>query len=101
MSNTLRHNQNGSVIASLIYVVFGVMTALCLLRFLLELLNANSLNGFVMFVYNASEPLVAPFRGIFNQSIIAGQRFFDIAALTAVAVYGLIGALISGVSNRR
>ncbi|MEO8511633.1 MAG: YggT family protein, partial [Chloroflexota bacterium] len=50
----------------IVILLFGILTVLIALRIILLLLGANAGNGLVDFVYGATEPFVAPFRGIFS-----------------------------------
>jgi len=99
----LHRNQSGNtIIGSILYGIFGIIFALVTLRFVFELLGANASNQFVDLVYSYSGPFVAPFEGIFNvpaDSVNGG--FFDIAALVASVVYGIIGGLVSNAAGRR
>lgn len=48
-----------------LYLVFGVMEGLLAIRFFLALLGANPAAPFVAFIRGLTQPLVAPFLGIF------------------------------------
>lgn len=54
---------------AIVYVIFGLLELLVGLRFLFELLGANPGSPFVMWLYNFSGALVAPFAGIFGHSL--------------------------------
>ena len=88
-------------------LLFGILAVLLGLRILLLLLVANQQNSIVDFVYNVTEPFVAPFRGIFSLDTVSpgGGSVFDIAALVALVgwllIYMLIMAILSlGDRNR-
>lgn len=73
-----------------IWFVTGVVDVLIGLRFLLKLLGASQASSFTVFIYGVTEPLVAPFRGIFPEG--ARQTFvFEPAALVAIVIFALIG----------
>jgi hypothetical protein len=88
------------VLAWLVSVIGGFIEALIALRFVLRLLGANPLNGFVQWVYDWSTPFVAPFAGIFGQSAtvtgpgVVTRSVFDWTALIAFIVIGIIVALL-------
>ena len=88
------------MVATFIYIVFGIIEVLLILRFVLLLIGANIANAFVMWVYNWSSPFVAPFANIFGQHAIAAgqgavtQSIFDWTTLIALVFYALIGALL-------
>lgn len=76
-----------------IWYVVGIVDLLLLLRIVFYLFGARSV-GFASFLYNITNPLVAPFRGIFTNPSADGS-FFDVASLVAIVVYVLIGWLVS------
>lgn len=79
-------------------LLFGVLVTLILLRIVLLLLVANPGNDIVDFIYSATEPFVAPFRGMFQfDVVVSGDRALDIAALVALIGWTLIYALIMAI----
>lgn len=83
--------------ANAVYVIFGILEALLLFRFVFLLLGANRGSGFVNFIYGITDPFVAPFDGIFGQVSATGTvtaSVLDPATIIAIAVYGLIGWVI-------
>ena len=79
-------------IMQIIWYVVGVIVALLLTRFVLALLGANLDNMFASFIYDITEPLVAPFRGLLQiGEFHAGVVRVEIETLLASAVYALIG----------
>jgi len=80
-------------------LLFGILAVLIGLRILLLLLVANQTNSIVDFVYNITEPFVAPFRGIFQFDAVTpgGGSVFDIAALVALIGWLLIYVLIMAI----
>ncbi len=80
-------------------LLFGILAVLIGLRILLLLLVANQQNSIVDFVYNVTEPFVAPFRGIFQFETVrpGGGSVFDIAALVALVGWLLIYLLLMAI----
>lgn len=80
-------------------LLFGILAALIGLRILLLLLVANQSNSIVDFVYNVTEPFVAPFRGIFAFDAVTpgGGSVFDVAALVALIGWFLIYLLLMAI----
>lgn len=78
---------------SIIYYLLNIIEALLLLRFLMKLLGANPGAGFVNGVYNITQPLVAPFAGIFPNTTSAGT-FVEWSTIIAMIVYALIAYAI-------
>ena len=75
--------------ALIVWLILGVVEALLLMRVILKALGANPVAGFVQFIYGASAPLVVPFQGIFPTPATA-RSVFELSALVAIVVYGLI-----------
>ena len=75
-----------------IALVFTVLEVLLLVRFAFKLLGANADQPFVSAIYGITEPLVAPFRGIFAQP--AGTPVVEIATLLSIVFFVLVAALI-------
>lgn len=91
-----------------IYLIFGVLDALLVFRFIFKLLGANPSSGFVDFTYNLSAIFIAPFAGIFNTSLANGAvttSVFEPATLVALIVYALLAwgivVLIRVISGRQ
>jgi len=106
--STLRDATSYQTAGYLIYFIFGILEVLLAFRFVLKLLGANSITGFVDFVYGLSAIFVAPFAGIFNTSLANGigdTSVFEPATLVALIVYALLAwgivALIRVASGRQ
>lgn len=89
----------------IVSIVFGLIEITIGLRFLFLLLGANFESGFVAWIYNVSNPLVAPFGTIFGHTnkAIAGTldgTIFEPASLIALVVYGLIGGVLLRILTR-
>jgi len=63
------------------------------LRFFFKLTGANAGSGFANFIYGTTEPLVAPFRGIFGAAA-SGAAVFEPVTLVAMLVYALVAWLL-------
>jgi uncharacterized protein YggT (Ycf19 family) len=89
----------GSLAKRIASLVFGVIVALIGLRIVLLLVVANESNAIVNFIYNVTEPLVAPFRGILSLDTVTpgGGSVFDVAALVALVGWALIYALVMAI----
>jgi uncharacterized protein YggT (Ycf19 family) len=73
-------------------LVFTVIEVLLLVRFSFKLLGANPSQPFSSAIYGITEPLVAPFRGIFAQP--EGTPIVEIATLLSIVFFVLVAALI-------
>jgi uncharacterized protein YggT (Ycf19 family) len=73
----------------LIYLVFGIIVGLLLIRMVLKVLAANPAAGFASFVYGATNYFLAPFRNLLP-TVGNGQSQLEMSAVVAVLVYMLI-----------
>lgn len=77
-------------LAQLIYVVFGIGITLIVIRIILKALAANPGAGFTSFLYSVTNPLVAPFQGIFATPQASTGSVFEFSSVIAIIVYALI-----------
>lgn len=75
--------------SQIVYTIGGVVEALILIRAVLELLAANPDAGFTSLIYTITDPLVAPFQGVFPSPQSHGN-VLDLAAILAIIVYALL-----------
>ncbi len=82
-----------------ISLLFGILAVLIGLRILLLLFVANESNAIVDFIYDITEPFVAPFRGIFNFDQVSpgGGSVLDVAAIVALIGWLLIYVLLMAI----
>lgn len=69
------------------------------LRFILRFFAADPTNGFVHWIYNSSDVLMQPFRGIFPSTVIGNNHVVDFSALFAMVVYGLIALAFASLAS--
>src|ERR1700680_4708000 len=63
----------GARVIQLVYLIFGLIEGLILIRFVLKALGANATAGFAEFIYGITSPLVAPFYGLFGNPASQGS----------------------------
>jgi hypothetical protein len=78
-----------------IYLIFGVVEVLLLIRFVLKGLGANAEAGFAQFIYGITGPLVAPFLGLFGTPQGASGAVLELHTLIALVIYGLVAWLLA------
>ncbi len=104
MVHTEARSSAETMLARVVYYVFGVVEVLLALRFVLRLFGANPKSGFVEFIYAISSFFMLPFDAIFKTQRVAGATF-EWSALVAIAVYALIAwgivTLVRAVSPRQ
>ncbi len=77
-------------LAQFVYVVFGIGITLIIIRVILKALAANPGAGFTSFLYGVTNPLVAPFQGIFATPQAGTGSVFELSSIIAIIVYALI-----------
>ena len=73
-----------------IYLVFGVIDGLLMIRLALKLLGANAHAWFATFTYGVTDFLLAPFHGLLP-TIVSGQTILELSLLVAIVIYSLVG----------
>lgn len=74
-------------IARTIWFLGGLTFIILLIRFIFSLLGASHV-GFAGFIYTISQPLVAPFFGLFSyNSYSYGQSRLEVYTIVAMAIY--------------
>jgi uncharacterized protein YggT (Ycf19 family) len=78
----------------LVYLVFGVIDGLLLIRLVLKLLGANPHAGFASFVYGVSDFFLVPFKNLLPT--IGNERsLLEMSLVVAILVYALLGWAIA------
>ncbi len=71
-----------------IYLLFGIIDALLIVRLTLKLLGANPEAGFSTAVYGVTDLLLAPFHGLLP-IVVSGRSVLEISLLIAILIYSL------------
>jgi len=85
--------ENISRASQIVWYIVSLIEALLALRLIFSLFNAREI-GFTDFLYSLTNPLLAPFRGIFPAPG-TDIGFFDTATLLAMLMVALIGWALS------
>ena len=78
-----------------IYLIFGLIEAVLLIRFVLKALGANAEAGFAQLIYGMTGPLVAPFVGLFGTPQAASGATLELHTLIALVIYALVAWLLA------
>jgi uncharacterized protein YggT (Ycf19 family) len=85
-----------TVVERLIWFSTAVLISLLSIRFLLALMGANPDSYFANFIYEATEPLVSPFYGLFSEDkFIIKETRLELNTVAAIAIYTLVAGAIS------
>jgi YGGT family len=85
---------NSTRVVQGIYLLFGLIEGLLLIRFLLRALGANADAGFAQAVYAITGVLVGPFTGLFGTPQIATGAALEVSTLIALIIYAGVGWLL-------
>ena len=77
-----------------IYLVFGIIDGLLLIRLVLKLLGANPHAGFATLTYGVTDFLLAPFHGLLP-TIVNGQSVLELSLVFAILIYSLIALALA------
>ena len=73
-----------------VWLVSGVVAVILSIRFVFKMLAASTQSGFVRFIFDITQALIAPFHSIFNTAA-SGNFVFEPETLVAIVIYSLIG----------
>jgi uncharacterized protein YggT (Ycf19 family) len=76
-------------ISGLIWLLFGILDALIVVRIILKLIAANPSSGFAQVVYSITNVFLAPFATLIASPAV-GNGIFEIPSLIAIIVYSLV-----------
>ncbi len=76
-----------------VYLIFGVICGLLLIRLVLKLLGANPHAGFANWTYGVTEFFLAPFHNLLP-TIGNQQSLLEMSVVVAILVYALIGYVV-------
>ena len=82
-------------ITFLVNLVFTFVEFFLLVRILLRLFGANPNTPFVSWIYATTQPLLAPFAGIFPNPVLNTGFILEMSSLFALLIYGFIAYLIT------
>jgi uncharacterized protein YggT (Ycf19 family) len=85
----------GLFVQRLIDIFVTIAEAILAFRVIFRLFNANNTASFVSWIYDTSDTLMAPFRGIFPPQEIVRGHVLDVSALFAMLMYALIGYVLA------
>lgn len=81
-------------VAQLVGLALGIVELLLIVRLVLLFFGANPAAQFTSVIYGWTDPLVAPFQGVFPNVIGGADHVIDAAAILAIIVYA-IGARVA------
>lgn len=83
-----------NLIIAVVNITFGIAVLGLFFRFIFRLFGANPSSDFVRFLYDSTNPLLSPFRTIFEPYVIDNKYVLEFSTLIAIAMYLLAAWLI-------
>jgi len=63
-------------------------------RFVLHFFAVNPHNGFAQWIFNSTNSIMTPFRGVFTQTIVGHPHYVDLETLFVMAVYAVVAVIL-------
>jgi len=82
----------GKIVTGILAFFMAIIEFILVFRFVLKLFAASSTADFTLVIYDASEPLVSMFVGVFPDLNVAGFTL-ELSTLLSIVVYGIIGGI--------
>lgn len=84
-----------SLIFRILYTATTFTQALIVFRIVFDIINANTANSFVSWIYSISDPLINQFKGIVADSITINNLTIELTPLVALFFFAIIGFVFS------
>jgi hypothetical protein len=84
------------MLSSLVSFFIGIAELILGLRIFFRLVDANQTAAFVSWIYETSDSLMTPFRGIFPPATLEGGIVLDVSAIFTAIMYLVFGAVLMG-----
>lgn len=97
MASSYAVSRSLHAVAQVISLVLGIVELLLLVRIVLLFFGANPTAEFTSLIYGWSNPLVAPFQGVFPNVVGTGGGVLDAAAILAMIVYAIAARVLEAV----
>jgi YggT family protein len=78
---------------SILHLLLDIVVSLLSLRFVFALLGANPANAVVHFLYDVTQPMVEPFRDVFQNTVLRGATL-EWSTLAAMLAYTLMAIVL-------
>jgi YggT family protein len=77
-----------------IYLVFGIIDGLLLIRLVLKVLGANAHAGFASWTYGVTDFFLVPFHGLLP-TYVSGKTVFELSLIIAILIYSLVALALA------
>ena len=84
-----------TLIFKILYTLTTFIQTLIVFRIILKVINADSTNSLVSWVYNLSENFVTPFKGIVPEEMIIDKFSIELTPIVALVFFSIVGFVFS------
>lgn len=63
-------------------------------RFILHFFAVSPTNGFSTWIFNSTDAMMTPFRGVFTTSVMGNPHYVDFQTLFVMAAYGVFSLVM-------
>jgi uncharacterized protein YggT (Ycf19 family) len=94
VSDRVVQDEAVDLLSRVIWFLTGLLLVGLVFRFILKATGANTGSSFVRFIYNSTAAFVAPFRGIFSDSV-SGSNVLEVSTIVAIVVWALVAFFVT------
>jgi len=88
-----------SVIFKILYTVTTFIQTLLVFRIILKVINADSTNSLVSWVYNLTQSFIDPFKGIVSDKIMIDKFTLELTPVIALVFFAILGFVFAELSK--
>ncbi|MDX9738990.1 MAG: YggT family protein [Candidatus Dojkabacteria bacterium] len=82
-------------IFKILYTVTTFIQTLIVFRIILKVINADSANSLVSWVYNLSQNFITPFNGIVPEEMVIDKFSIELTPIVALVFFSIVGFVFS------
>jgi len=80
-----------SLIFRILYTLTTFLQTLIVFRIILKVINADSTNSIVSWIYNMTETFIEPFKGIIAEEMLIDRFSIELTPILALVFYAILG----------
>ncbi|PKN02792.1 hypothetical protein CVU76_02060 [Candidatus Dojkabacteria bacterium HGW-Dojkabacteria-1] len=80
-----------SLIFRILYTLTTFLQTLIVFRIILKVINADSTNSIVSWIYNMTETFIEPFKGIVADEMLIDRFTLELTPIIALLFYAILG----------
>ena len=88
-----------SLIFKILYTLTTFIQALTVFRIILKIINADSTNNLVSWIYSMSDNFIQPFKGIVPETLNIDRFSIELTPFIALVFFAVLGFIFSELSK--